>query len=173
MSKRTIILIVILVVVWGFAIIYLINYLKPKPVTLSQPQNLQQSTSQTTGQPGVQQSSVNLDEIKKRFEENEQFEKDLKTKFKESLEPYVLILNDELLLTNSLIDDTTDQFYYMGNMNQSGKFKIFISNNGKEESFVDSELYNDRFKLISVKPTYIILFDLVEGNIKKLSYRIQ
>ncbi len=149
------------------------NYLKPKPVTPSQPQNPQQLTNQTTGQPGVQQNSVNLDEIKKRFEENEQFEKDLKAKFKESLKPYVLILNDELLLTNSPIDATTDQFYYVGNMNLSGKVKIFVSNNGEEESFLDNELYNEKFKLISVKPTYVILFDLAEGNLKRLSYRIQ
>ncbi len=171
MSKRTIILLVVLVVVWGFAIIYLINYLKPKPV---QPVQSQVQVSQTTSaQQTVQQGVISFDEIKRRLEEFGNMQENAKESLKASLKPYVLILTEELLITNSPIEATTDQFYYLGHLKFGDENKVYVSKDGKEEYFYGNELYDGRYRLLSIKPTYIIMFDLSEGNIKKLSYKIQ
>ncbi|HOK88292.1 MAG TPA: hypothetical protein PK404_05615 [Fervidobacterium sp.] len=167
-SKRTTVLLVVLVVVWAVAIFVLMKMNSPKPaVTTVQP--VQQSTdigqSGMGAMNGTQSANISLSDLQNLLPE---------VSFTDLFRPYVVSIPYELLETDVIEDISSPQFKYVGYISflERGKEekKVFIQSGDQFVSASENDLIESRYKPVIITSTYLVILDTQDGRIKKISY---
>lgn len=199
-NKRTLVLLVVMIVLWVVAIVVLVNMNKPTladmqsktqratDAPLKGPQALQESSSERAPesaqrQPNVTQTNTSSD-VGSTL--NLPSEKEiLETTFVNFFSPFLVKLNyDQFGIdfknvasydNNNLIEDTTSpDFQYVGYIKQNSGTKVlkkvYLLINGEYLSGYENELIAGRYKPIGVFHSFLIYLDTQDGRVKRVGY---
>ncbi|KAF2961336.1 hypothetical protein [Fervidobacterium sp. 2310opik-2] len=196
-NKKTLILLLIAVIIWVVAIFILIRMNSPSPqpaqqtvqqsVSTPSTQGIQNQTPDSGFNPTENSSQViaqnlSIVEIQNMIPEST---------FTDMFKPYLLEIKFDKgamgvsnFLSSSIkgtkadfgeIEDiSTAEFEYIGYLSLSDtggkkRRKVYIRQGTDTKSFYDTEMIDNRYKIIEVREFEIVLLDTYDGKIKKLS----
>ncbi|ABS61113.1 hypothetical protein [Fervidobacterium nodosum] len=194
-NKKTLILLLIAVIIWVVAIFVLIrmNSPNPQPVLQTAQQSVSTPTQGVQNQwqnPSLNQTENSSQVIAQNLSIVEIQNMIPDSTFTDMFKPYLLeikfdkvstgdskFLSSRLKSTNSAFgeieDISTAEFEYVGylSISEGGKQrrKVYIRQGTDTKSFYDTEIIDNRYKIIDVREFEIILLDTYDGKIKKLS----
>ncbi len=195
-NKKTLILLLIAVIIWIVAIFVLIRMNSPSPQPVQETVQQSDSISPTqdiqnqTQNSDLNQVEYNSQVIVENLSIAEIQNMIPESTFTDMFKPYLLeikfdevstddskFVSSSLKSTNSAFgeieDISTAEFEYVGylSISEGGKQrrKVYIRQGTDTKSFYDTEIIDNRYKIIDVREFEIILLDTYDGKIKKLS----
>lgn len=195
-NKKTLILLLIAVIIWVVAIFVLIrmNSPNPQPVLQTAQQSVSTPTQGVQNQwqnPSLNQTENSSQVIAQNLSIVEIQNMIPESTFTDMFKPYLLEIKFDKgamgvsnFLSSSIkgtkadfgeIEDiSTAEFEYIGYLSLSDtggkkRRKVYIRQGTDTKSFYDTEMIDNRYKIIEVREFEIVLLDTYDGKIKMLS----